>query len=778
MTKLVGDRLKDLVNDALELPTERRLAFLEIVAEGDGVLLAEARELVEEFGRLGDFLEPEETAPSLFSTLRDTSLVDDTEIIPDFAGTLMADRYRLQERLGSGGSSAVYAGTDLLTGREVAVKLLLRIPWDDLSWVRREIAVLRLLRLPGVVRLLDDGVFERTPFLVTERLHGRRFPGRDTPAAWDDVAPTALALIEAVARMHANGVLHGDLKPENVIVDASGAPTILDLGISTGPAVVPRERTPDGIFGTPDYLSPERLQGGEPSVRSDLYAMGVMLFECLAGELPYTGEPIARLWKAVRGDPKKALPEDPVRIPGRIAEIVTRLLDVDPERRPRSASEVAASLAGELPPEDFVATLVHGAPLGRADGTRISARDLEALFAGPDRIFHLREDAARELAAKTDGRAESVVREMAAWLRSGLARLSRGVLVVDRDSLEVLRGGGPVSDPESPSVPGPAGGLDEAERWMNEGDVGRARVLAERALDGIRRSGEPAEREIEALRMILTAAIAEGTEHALELFLYQVGNAERLTPEHTRVERLARLALLALRRDGERALAMADAMGPQEEVRLEQIRQSARVMAARVGQENRERIVLPEVRAWAERTESLDIRRQLEESEGWRAYTKGDYDDAAARHRKAVEFSTSPRAKLSALLNVASCRLEAHRLDRAAEVAAEARLLAIACRHAHYEARAEWILRAVAYRGDAAREADLELVEAISGLGVPNLEASICLTEAAVAWRARDESLARELALEAARKWQEIGHRWALPLASGPPGWRSLRESP
>src|SRR5579883_739740 len=135
-------------------------------------------------------------------------------------GRRIAGRYVLERLLGRGGQAEVWSAADRITGSRVAVKLLGE--GASPARARREIATLRLLRLPGVVRLLDEGVDDERGFVVMELVLGAPFPGVATPCTWAELGPPTLRLLETLARVHACGVVHRDLKPANVLVTADG----------------------------------------------------------------------------------------------------------------------------------------------------------------------------------------------------------------------------------------------------------------------------------------------------------------------------------------------------------------------------------------------------------------------------------------------------------------------------------------------------------------------------------------------------------------------------
>ena len=200
--------------------------------------------------------------------------------------TLLAGRYRIGALLGSGGSGQVHRAVDRLTGQDVAVKLV-RLRFDR-GWnrLRREIAALRHARLPGIVRLRDDGPTDDGWYLAMDLAAGAAFPGRAGPMPWTELRPLVLRLLEILLPMHCAGLVHRDIKPANVLVDpATGAITVVDLGLARGTAL--RAGPAESYFeGTPAYAPPEQVIGAEVDARGDLYAVGIMAWEALLGWRP------------------------------------------------------------------------------------------------------------------------------------------------------------------------------------------------------------------------------------------------------------------------------------------------------------------------------------------------------------------------------------------------------------------------------------------------------------------------------------------------------------
>lgn len=344
-------------------------------------------------------------------------------------GRLLVSRYRLGHRLGQGAYGKVYAALDERTGEEVAVKLVRTLSAQRWEQVRRELVALRWARLPGVVRLLDDGTDGAEHFIVMVRVHGRPYPG-GAARRWEAVREVTLSLLEALARLHAVGLLHRDLKPANVLVDERGHATLVDLGLATE---IVRGECQWG--GTILYAAPEQLAERPLDARTDLYAVGVMLYEALTGRIPSLpeGTPDAQRFAWARLlRPPRPLAEVCPDVPTAVADTVMRLLARDPADRFDSATDVLRALGGSL--ERLTPTLASLPP-------RATARQLSRLFHGPEHFLHLPSDAARELWNRTGGEADAVRAELTAWIRAGLCHWDEGRVRIERQAIERLAAG-------------------------------------------------------------------------------------------------------------------------------------------------------------------------------------------------------------------------------------------------------------------------------------------------------------------------------------------------
>jgi len=261
---------------------------------------------------------------------------------------LIAGRYALAEVLGQGSAGVVRRAIDRLLGVPVAVKSLSPGAMSPEPRIRREIAALRLLRLPGVVTLRDEIREGDQVHLVMDLVEGSEFPGANAERTWDSIGPLARSLLETLGRVHAAGVVHRDLKPGNVLVGEDGRVTVVDFGLSRGPSLSTVALTMTGAFvGTPQYMAPEQLGSGSIDGRTDLYSVGVMLYEALAGVLPIEGDNFGELARRKLSGSSVPLAQAAPHVPRSVAQAVDLLLCVHQDDRPRTAVDAIRRLFGE-----------------------------------------------------------------------------------------------------------------------------------------------------------------------------------------------------------------------------------------------------------------------------------------------------------------------------------------------------------------------------------------------------------------------------------------------
>jgi serine/threonine-protein kinase len=279
--------------------------------------------------------------------------------------TIIDGRYRVIARIGSGGMADVYLAQDQLLGREVAVKLLHHHFAEDQEFVerfKREASSAAALSHPNIVGIFDRGEWNGTYYIAMEYVAGRslktivREGGPLEPAAAIDIV---IQILRAARFAHRRGVIHRDLKPHNVIVDDEGRARVTDFGIARAGA---SDMTLTGsIMGTAQYLSPEQAQGHPVSGTSDLYSVGVILYELLTGVVPFEGETaVAIAFKQVSAAPRTPSELNPALWPS-LDAIVLRALAKDPGERYADADELISALQHER-------QLIPGAPAPIAVG--------------------------------------------------------------------------------------------------------------------------------------------------------------------------------------------------------------------------------------------------------------------------------------------------------------------------------------------------------------------------------------------------------------------------
>jgi serine/threonine-protein kinase len=259
---------------------------------------------------------------------------------------LLAGRYRLTDRIAAGGMGEVWRGFDQLLNRQVAVKLLPSVREGDESSLARFRAEARFaasLSHPGIARVYDYGESsEFGAYLVMELVDGdplsailARAGRLSADATLDIVRQAALALDAA----HQAGIVHRDIKPGNILIAAGGTAKITDFGIATAVRAAAAHLTQTGmVMGTAMYVSPEQATGAPVTASSDIYSLGVVAYECLAGRPPFTAEQPLAIAYAHKHDPVPPLPPD---VPRAVAELIYAMLAKTPGERPPSARVVA-----------------------------------------------------------------------------------------------------------------------------------------------------------------------------------------------------------------------------------------------------------------------------------------------------------------------------------------------------------------------------------------------------------------------------------------------------
>lgn len=281
-------------------------------------------------------------------SLLDTPALDQGRFVP---GQILAERYRIVALLGQGGMGQVYRAEDLRLSQTVAMKFLPAALSQDgaaLARFHREVRLARQVSHPNVCRVFDIGESDGLPFLTMEYVDGEDLASllnRIGHLPQDKAVEISRQLCAGLSAAHEAGVLHRDLKPANVMLDKRGKVRITDFGLAGLSAA-----TPDEIrAGTPAYMAPEQLSGTAFTAQSDIYALGLVLYETFTGKRVFEAATLAELMRQ-RESSTPTSPSQLVQgLDPLVERVILRCLENDPSRRPRSALQVAAALPGGDP---------------------------------------------------------------------------------------------------------------------------------------------------------------------------------------------------------------------------------------------------------------------------------------------------------------------------------------------------------------------------------------------------------------------------------------------
>lgn len=268
-------------------------------------------------------------------------------------GTVLSDRYRLDGKLGSGGMSTVYLATDLTLERQVAVKVLHREMSgqpDQEERFRREARAVAQLSHPNVVAVIDAGEDHGRPYIVFEYVPGETLKQRIERLGrlpLDEAAAYAIEIGRGLQAAHALNMVHRDVKPQNVLIDPEGRAKVTDFGIALSLDSDGLTKT-GRVLGTTDYVSPEQAMGKEIDARSDIYSLGIVLYEMLIGDVPFKAETVVGVaMKHVNEE----VPDVQRRRPGvssALAAVVDRATQKEPRKRYPDVAAMVADLEAAL----------------------------------------------------------------------------------------------------------------------------------------------------------------------------------------------------------------------------------------------------------------------------------------------------------------------------------------------------------------------------------------------------------------------------------------------
>jgi len=340
------EKIDALFQEALLQPRESRVAFLRDSCDGDAELREEVQQLLAAFDAAGSFLE----TPAGESFGIDGKAAHS----PSLTSGQQLAHYQIISQIGAGGMGEVYLANDLKLDRRVAIKILPSQFTKDAVQVERferEARAASALNNPNIITIHEIGNEGDLHFIATEFIEGQTLRQRlaDGPIPVDEVLAIATQIAKALTAAHAAGIIHRDIKPENVMVRPDGLVKVLDFGLAklserdlaisaaAVPATLSLQTDVGVLMGTASYLSPEQVQHQPVDHRTDIFSLGVLLYEMVASERPFRGDNVFQLFDAI-------VKSEPKPLSSSLNRVVTRALAKEPARRYQSAKELNADL--------------------------------------------------------------------------------------------------------------------------------------------------------------------------------------------------------------------------------------------------------------------------------------------------------------------------------------------------------------------------------------------------------------------------------------------------
>lgn len=357
MSRIDLSRIEEIFHAALEIPAAEREGYLEHACGGDAALRTEVESLLELDGRQNELLDGSPAA--LAAELIGARTEGESKI-----GSLIG-RYSIVRLLGVGGMGEVYLAEDTRLGRKVAIKILpAEFALDDGRLKRFELEArsASALNHPNILTIHEIGEAGGVRFIATEYVDGRTLKDmlRDGRLAVDTALDIATQIASALDEAHTAGIVHRDIKPDNVMVRPNGLVKILDFGVAkfletvsgepTGTAEGPtgRGKTQAGaIIGTADYMSPEQANGGEVDRRSDIFSFGAVLYEMISGQRAFKGTDAQETMSAIIQKDPEPIRMSVADVSDRVEAIITRALAKDPNERYQTVGDLLADLRTE-----------------------------------------------------------------------------------------------------------------------------------------------------------------------------------------------------------------------------------------------------------------------------------------------------------------------------------------------------------------------------------------------------------------------------------------------
>jgi serine/threonine protein kinase len=362
-------KIERVFHAAVEAEPSRRATILEDSCAGDESLRREVESLLAHHENAETFIEKPAFATGMQSS---ASEQPSTSAAPFAVGAVIA-QYRVLEKIGAGGMGVVYKAEDTKLGRLVALKFLPETLATDASALerfQREARAASALNHPNICTIYDIEEHRGHPFIAMEYLDGRSLKdhilGRTLDR--DEISKLGIQIAEALSAAHSKGVVHRDVKPGNIVVTASGPVKVLDFGLAKligsqgGNSPTKSLTETHAVTGTLPYMSPEQLRGREVDARTDIYALGVVLYEMSIGRRPFTAEISPQLIDDILNSPPRPPRQVNPKFSPKLEEIILKCLEKDPEERYQTAKEIAVDLRRMTAPSSASQRLVASQP--------------------------------------------------------------------------------------------------------------------------------------------------------------------------------------------------------------------------------------------------------------------------------------------------------------------------------------------------------------------------------------------------------------------------------
>ena len=347
-------KVESIFHKALEADENRRSSVIEDSCAGDEELRREVESLLAHHSDSASFIEKPAFADQANIAKAPSTSTSTAAPRPDLKGVAVG-HYRIVEEIGIGGMGVVYKAEDTRLGRLVALKFLPEHMAADsvaLERFRREARALAALNHPNICTIYDIDAYEGREFIVMEYLDGQtlaKYMAGRRAVGTELVAKLGMPIAEALGAAHSKGVIHRDIKPRNIFVTQSGLVKVLDFGVAKLVAKANQSEATTltethTIIGTLPYMSPEQLRGENLDTRSDIYALGVVLYEIATGQRPYSSSLHGQLVDEILNRPASPPSSINKKLPAKADDIILKCLAKDPEDRYQTAKEIAVDL--------------------------------------------------------------------------------------------------------------------------------------------------------------------------------------------------------------------------------------------------------------------------------------------------------------------------------------------------------------------------------------------------------------------------------------------------